>query len=62
MKTVNQSLGRALRHCDDYGSIILIDQRYTNYIHLLSSWIKKKIQVQNFLTVFKEIHGFLCKS
>ena len=27
MKTINQALGRVIRHIDDFGSVILIDSR-----------------------------------
>ncbi len=47
-KAVNQALGRAVRHKYDYGSIILIDQRYirstnshdTTVTMNISSWIR----------------------
>ena len=41
-KTVNQALGRVIRHIDDYGSMVLIDFRYREIVNkgLISRWIK----------------------
>ncbi|GFN82548.1 ATP-dependent DNA helicase chl1 [Plakobranchus ocellatus] len=46
MKAVNQSIGRAIRHRDDYASILLLDQRYlrANIISKLPNWISKHLQ------------------
>lgn len=46
MKSVNQSVGRAIRHAKDYSNIYLIDKRYANHnIKLkLSEWVRKRIQ------------------
>ncbi|XP_055952306.1 ATP-dependent DNA helicase DDX11-like [Argiope bruennichi] len=45
MKAVNQSIGRAIRHKNDYASIILLDHRYSNSSvkELLPSWIVKSL-------------------
>ena len=48
MKAVNQSIGRAIRHKDDYASIILVDQRYSrpNIVNQLPGWIKQHVLVE----------------
>ncbi|KAF8333493.1 DNA repair helicase [Cantharellus anzutake] len=47
MKAVNQSIGRAIRHKNDWASLILIDQRYsTSRIqNKLPNWIRSEIIV-----------------
>lgn len=46
MKSVNQSIGRSIRHINDYSSIILIDSRYDNerIISKLPQWIKRSLR------------------
>ncbi|CAH0517039.1 unnamed protein product [Peronospora belbahrii] len=46
MKAVNQSIGRSIRHQNDYSSILLIDHRYSNLAvrNRLPEWIQKRIQ------------------
>ena len=44
MRAVNQSVGRAIRHANDYAAIVLIDRRYTSDSRIwagLPSWLKK---------------------
>ncbi len=45
MKIVNQTIGRALRHKDDYASIILLDSRYPTLRKYLSPWFNKEIKL-----------------
>jgi chromosome transmission fidelity protein 1 len=45
MKLVNQSIGRALRHRDDYAAILLVDERYRQ-IELerrLPTWLQRSL-------------------
>lgn len=62
MKTVNQALGRALRHKNDFAGIVLIDERYEGFQHLLSGWIREKITKKSFGELFRELHAFLQNS
>eukprot|EP00111_Clytia_hemisphaerica_P008661 TCONS_00025337-protein len=45
MKAVNQSIGRAIRHKNDYACILMVDQRYskTSVNKKLPSWIRKQL-------------------
>ena len=47
ISNVNQSLGRVLRHSNDYGVLICIDERfeYKNIKNLFSKWIRDKCEV-----------------
>ncbi len=46
MRAVNQSIGRAIRHKDDYASIVLLDKRYvTSRIEgKLPGWIRQGLE------------------
>jgi regulator of telomere elongation helicase 1 len=62
-KTVNQALGRVIRHINDYGCMMLIDFRYRELVNkgLISKWIKGacKFYVNN--EVFKDTEKFFAK-
>ncbi|CCH57831.1 hypothetical protein TBLA_0A00310 [Henningerozyma blattae CBS 6284] len=49
MKAVNQSVGRAIRHKDDFANIYLLDRRYaTDAIKLkLSNWVRKRVIISS---------------
>ena len=51
ISNVNQTLGRVLRHKDDYGVLICIDERYEIHYKnkLFSKWIRDKCEVINVL-------------
>jgi len=47
IKAVNQSIGRAIRHKNDYSLVFLVDQRYQKD-HIkgkLSGWVQNKMTV-----------------
>lgn len=46
MKAVNQSIGRAVRHKDDYATVLLLDNRYsrTHIQAALPNWMKPSLQ------------------
>ena len=39
-RSIFQAVGRCIRHQNDYGSIILIDQRYLNFYSKFPNWLK----------------------
>ncbi|EAS07112.2 DNA repair helicase (rad3) (macronuclear) [Tetrahymena thermophila SB210] len=64
MKSVNQAIGRSIRHKDDYSVILLIDQRFSQEknINRLSSWIKKRVKpAHSFESTKKNIKIFFEK-
>jgi hypothetical protein len=56
MRAVNQSTGRVIRHKNDYGSIILIDERYeqTNNLSSLAGWVREALAYR----CMKEVHEY----
>ncbi|XP_043564851.1 ATP-dependent DNA helicase DDX11 isoform X2 [Chiloscyllium plagiosum] len=48
MKAVNQSIGRAIRHREDYAAIVLLDHRYTrsNILSKLPTWIRARTKAE----------------
>ncbi|CAI7482800.1 CFC_collapsed_G0055520.mRNA.1.CDS.1 [Saccharomyces cerevisiae] len=49
MKAVNQSVGRAIRHANDYANIYLLDVRYNrpNFRKKLSRWVRDSINSEH---------------
>lgn len=57
MRAINQSIGRSIRHINDYSVIYLIDTRYSmkNIQQKLSGWVKDRISVKDKLYPIDEI-------
>ncbi|CAG5096283.1 Similar to ddx11: ATP-dependent DNA helicase DDX11 (Danio rerio), partial [Cotesia congregata] len=47
MKAVNQCIGRAVRHINDYSTVILLDRRFSNKTKSLPGWIQRTLEVHN---------------
>lgn len=47
MKAVNQSIGRAVRHKNDYAAILLLDHRYSkeNIQKALPTWMSTSLKI-----------------
>lgn len=61
MRAVNQSIGRAIRHANDYATILLVDRRFaTNRIRSkLPRWIGEEFVVcEEWGAAAKGIAGF----
>ena len=46
-RALNQAIGRVIRHKEDYGNIVLIDQRFDSDKQMkeISSWIRDQVEV-----------------
>ena len=61
MKAVNQSIGRSIRHVNDFASILLLDRRYANerVMEQLPKWISDGVSVStNFNETQRELINF----
>ncbi|KAK7381645.1 hypothetical protein VNO80_00191 [Phaseolus coccineus] len=68
MKAVNQSIGRAIRHINDYAAILLVDTRYasdsskrslSHPVTKLPEWIKDRLVSSiNYGEVHRSLHQF----
>jgi Fanconi anemia group J protein len=49
LKTSNQAIGRTIRHRNDFGTILLLDSRYSQsqYKKELSSWVGQRVETFN---------------
>lgn len=47
LRAVNQSVGRIIRHRNDFGSILLLDCRFNRQKYQLSGWLQKHVTGMN---------------
>jgi len=63
-KAVNQSIGRSIRHINDYATIMLIDQRYKRpqIVSKLPKWISSRlVQTNDFGSGFGKVAQFFAR-
>jgi hypothetical protein len=61
-RAVNQCLGRVIRHCNDWGALFLLDERFLGHKTLadLSGWMRPWVKKFNYCNdSFKEYSNFL---
>ncbi|XP_014736671.1 PREDICTED: Fanconi anemia group J protein isoform X1 [Sturnus vulgaris] len=66
-RALNQALGRCIRHRNDWGALILVDDRFRNnpnkYITGLSKWIRQQIQHHgSFSSALRSLHAFALRN
>ena len=61
MRALNQALGRVIRHRNDWGSMFLLDYRFTenHYKKGLSTWIKKALDGGHFDQIMEDYENFV---
>lgn len=60
-RAVNQAIGRVIRHKNDYGAILLLDNRFNspNIKSQLSKWLRDRIQaLPSFGPIILELRQF----
>ncbi|CBZ23762.1 putative helicase [Leishmania mexicana MHOM/GT/2001/U1103] len=45
MRAVNQCVGRVIRHKDDYGVVLLADERFEGLLGSVSEWVRRRTRV-----------------
>ncbi|KAH9598921.1 DEAD2 [Trypanosoma melophagium] len=58
MRAVNQCVGRVIRHKDDYGAVLLADERFANQLGGISKWVGERCSVHR---EFRESYACIAK-
>lgn len=59
MRVVNQAIGRAIRHKDDWACVILLDNRYNGMRNLLPKWVQPSVFVMDdWRSIEKKLNDF----
>ncbi|XP_074016823.1 Fanconi anemia group J protein [Numenius arquata] len=66
-RALNQALGRCIRHRNDWGALILVDDRFRNnpnkYITGLSKWVRQQIQHhEKFASALESLRAFAVRN
>lgn len=61
MRTLNQTIGRGVRHIKDYVNIYLVDARFDGVKQKLSEWMKDRVTVHNDIEHFWYIDALIGK-
>ncbi|CAH2013426.1 unnamed protein product [Acanthoscelides obtectus] len=63
MKAVNQCIGRAVRHRNDFAAVLLLDERYNRMSvkNALPNWIKRSLKTCEYEESFKQITQFFTR-
>ncbi|CDW74129.1 regulator of telomere elongation helicase 1 homolog [Stylonychia lemnae] len=48
-RAINQAIGRVIRHVNDFGAIILMDERYKSHNIEISKWLNQRKQFYSYL-------------
>lgn len=62
-RTINQALGRVIRHINDYGSMVLLDVRFRDFHFkkLFSCWLRESVRVYYDSKILYDIKTFFEK-
>lgn len=58
-RAVNQTIGRVIRHKNDFGAVLLCDHRFEKSVNHLSNWLKPSMQVMGkYPLAYKKVREF----